>query len=94
MSANRLREAAARIRKAANATREDAPHLWYDPGDLTAELEPISDAPIADAAHIALWSPPVAQAVARLLDRMANDVRLRDNAQALALADVILDGAS
>jgi hypothetical protein len=71
MSSERLRQAAQRIRDTANATLGDTALSWFAPDD---ELSSVSDAAKADAAYIALWSPPVALAVADWLDEAADDL--------------------
>lgn len=71
-STDRLRAAAQKIRDTAQATY-DGPTRWYERGDLINELDPASDVPAADDAHIALWSPALALEVADWLDDIAAD---------------------
>jgi hypothetical protein len=92
--ADRLRAAATKIRDTAEAVQPE--------GALTLLRRVRLDARYtgqigADAAQIALWSPPVALAVADLLDDVAAD---KDSGLAtihprlLDLADLILGGRS
>jgi hypothetical protein len=86
-SADRLREAAAKARDTANGALEGTTDDWWGPEDYRDSVGP------GDAEHIALWSPPVAIAVADLLDDVAAD---KDSGLAtihprlLDLADLIL----
>jgi hypothetical protein len=88
MSADRLREAAQKIRE----TAEPAGYgQWHKVGDLPVFAG-------EDAAHIALWSPAVALAVADSLDDAATDLdRLspgwKPRESTLRLVDLILGGA-
>jgi hypothetical protein len=93
MNADRLRQAAQKIRETAGAA---AYGQWHKVGDLPVFAG-------EDAAHIALWSPPVALAVADWLDDFANTALawtdrpgagpVDPKCQAVLLADLILGGA-
>jgi hypothetical protein len=89
MSADRLRQAAQKIRETANAA---AYGQWHKAGDLPGFLT------YEDATHIAFWSPSVALAVADSLDDAATDLdRLspgwKPRESTLRLVDLILGGA-
>jgi hypothetical protein len=88
MSADRLRQAAQKIRETANAA---AYGQWHKAGDLPGFLT------YEDATHIAFWSPSVALAVAEWLDDVAADAAEGIGSvhpRALDVADLILGGAS
>lgn len=110
MTAQKLRDAAARIREAAPAagTRSTGRISWSPGGRIDGDYAIFSDegAEIATAfsdgtaAHIVLWHPPVALAVADWLDATAEarerHLTVMDSQvveMALALADLILGGA-
>jgi hypothetical protein len=89
MTGDRLRQAAQKIRETAQAA---AYGQWHKPGDLPVFAG-------EDAAHIALWSPPVALAVADGLDDAATDLdRLspgwKPRESTLRLVDLILGGVT
>jgi hypothetical protein len=99
-SADRLRAAAGKIRETAEPAWDvDTSQAGWHTHDGMAQM--LSNAEVAwpseDAAHIALWSPPVALAVADLMDDVAAD---KDSGLAtihprlLDLANLILGGAS
>lgn len=87
MTAQKLRDAAARIRETAQAATPGAWKVWamsvLADQDGTSDVE--TAVPVADthheaglrtfnATHIALWSPPVALAVADWLDQVASNL--------------------
>ena len=105
MSADRLREAAQKIRDTTDAaTGESWTHLTQDGQDeVWARDEASYVAQVGtheDAAHIALWSPPVALAVADLLRIYAaavstgHPVPVDLDDQAERVAGLILGGGS
>jgi uncharacterized membrane protein len=98
-SADQLRAAAGKIRETAKATTQGEEEPWFvvRPGACVTVWDGFVAAYEEDAPHIALWSPPVALAVADLLDDVAADKDSGLTAihpRLLDLADLILGGQS
>jgi hypothetical protein len=104
MSADRLRQAAQKIRDTAQPPAADG--AWYSFASIQSDLTVVGhESATRDAAHIAMWSPPVALAVATWLDLEAvtGESMAGPNSPfysvpvfssgAEALADLILGGA-
>lgn len=102
--AERLRAAAEKIRETAKGAEWTYSELHPLAGQRVPWEAEDWGADPADQEHIALWSPPVALAVADLLDaqaRYVDDVAMmfgeadhETDAMALALADLILGAES
>lgn len=68
MSADLLRRAAAKIRETAQAAEQSGGGPWWTPEEVVGVIGVNRDWDTPDADHIALWSPDVAELVARVLD--------------------------
>lgn len=101
-----LRRAAARVREVAEACLDEETGLdeesWYRvedataPGAIRTKWKSFAEFNLDDAAHIALWDPTVALAVADILAGWADDIeRYGDNHRSddrcVRLARLILD---
>jgi hypothetical protein len=104
VSADRLRQAAQKIRETADAARDcTGAGDWFTRLNGSAQYTVASsggtvcnDSNEEEAEHIALWSPSVALAVADWLDREAQVTRwpLTSLDAPMAVVDLILGGAS
>lgn len=68
-TADRVRQAAAKIRETAHTADRVMPDEWH----VAADLERYHSFDEEDAAHITLWSPAVALVLADWLDGIAAD---------------------
>lgn len=102
MSAERLRQAAAKVRETAEGATGGGPRWETAPDEMSPSRAIVypadSDSAVAfagadDARHIAMWHPRVALAVADLLELQAMSWAM-PRVEWLALADLILGAES